>query len=82
MENVNDLLEKIREKYRNHASILAILQKQFEKSYPIQIISKEETEKETLSLNDTKAAQQPNILTKIIKMNVDIFCKILHLDKT
>ena len=35
-------------------------------------------EKEILSLNDTKALQQLDMLTNIIKINIYIFCKILH----
>ena len=37
-------------------------------------------EKKILNLNHTKASQQPDILTKIKKTNVDIFCEMLHLE--
>lgn len=39
--NVYDKLEKIREKYKNHLNILAILQQQFGKSFSLQIIPEE-----------------------------------------
>ena len=55
LQNNNDLLEKVREKYKNHPSTLAILQEQFGKSFSFRIIPKEEIEKEFLSLNDKKA---------------------------
>ena len=35
LENINDPLEKVRVKYRNHPSILAILQQQFGKSFSL-----------------------------------------------
>ena len=70
-------LKKTREKYKNHPSILPILQQQFENLFSIRIIPKEEIEKEVLNLNETKASQQLDSTTKIIKMNVDTFCEIL-----
>lgn len=69
LENINDPLEKARVKYRNHPSILAILQ-QFGKSFSLWIIPKEKMEKKVLSLNETKASQQWDIPTTIIKVNV------------
>ena len=38
LENINDPLRKLREKYINHPSILAILQQQFGKSFSFRII--------------------------------------------
>ena len=70
----------IREKYKNHHSILAIRDKQFDTSFSFEIIPKEAIEKEILALQDGKACQQSDIPTKIIKMNVDIFSDILYLD--
>ena len=78
LEKMNDSLEKIREKYKNHPSILAVLQQQFEKSFSFRIIPKEESQKEVLSLNDTKTSQKLDISTKIIKMNIEIRGKILY----
>ena len=81
LENINDPLEKIKEKYKIHSSILAILQKQFGNSYSFIIIPKKETEKEILRLNDAKASQQLDISTKIIKMNVNIGVHFTDLSK-
>ena len=78
MENINDSLEKIREKYKNHPSILAILQEKFGKSFSFQIILKEDIKKEFFSLNDRKASPKLDIPTKIIKMSVGICCEILY----
>ena len=81
LENINDPLEKIKEKYKIHSSILAILQKQFGNSYSFIIIPKKETEKESLRLNDAKASQQLDTSTKIIKMNVNIGVHFTDLSK-
>ena len=44
LEKINDSLEKIREKYKNHAVILAILNQQFGNSFSFRIIPNEEIE--------------------------------------
>ena len=78
LQNINDPIEKIRKKHKNHLSILAILQQLFGKSFSFQITPKEHIEKEMLSLNETKASQKSDLLTTIIKMNIDMFCEILR----
>lgn len=65
-------------KYKNHPSILTILQEQFGKSFSFRIILKEDIEKKFFSLNDTKESEQLGIPTKMIKINVDICCEILY----
>lgn len=55
LENNSDLLEKIIKKYKKYPSILAILQQQFENSFPISIIPKEGIENDILNLHYTKA---------------------------
>ena len=56
-------------KYRNHPSILTIRE--------LKEVSIEEIQKEIVSLNNKKASQNPDIPTKIIKENSDIFEKVL-----
>ena len=51
---------------------------QFGNSSSFRITPKEGIEREILKLNVTKTSQQSDILIKIIKMNVDIFYKILQ----
>ena len=80
LDNIDDPLEIIKEKYKNHPSIVAILDKKFDKSFSFQPVSKEEIEKEILALQDGKAAQQSDIPTKIVKMNVDIFSELLYFE--
>ena len=59
---------------------MAILDKKIDKSFSFQPVSKEEIEKEILALQDGKAVQQPDIPTKIVKMNVDIFSELLYFE--
>ena len=80
LDNIDDPLEIIKEKYKNHPSIVAILDKKFDKSFSFQPVSKEEIEKEILSLRDGKAVQQSDIPTKIVRMNVDIFSELLYFE--
>ena len=80
LDGIDDPLEIIREKYKNHPSILAIQDKQFDTSFSFELITKEDIEKEILALQDGKACQQSDIPTKIVKMNVDIFSEMLYLE--
>ena len=80
LDNIDDPLEIIKEKYKNHPSIVAILDKKFDKSFSFQPVSKEEIEKEIRALQDGKAVQQSDIPTKIVKMNVDIFSELLYFE--
>ena len=57
----------IREKYKNHPTILAIQNKQFDTSFSFELITKEDIEKEILALQDGKACQQSDIPTKIVR---------------
>ena len=80
LDNIDDPLEIIKEKYKNHPSIVAILDNKFDKSFSFQPVSKEEIEKEILALQDGKTVQQSDIPTKIVKMNVDIFSELLFFE--
>ena len=61
-------------KYRNHPSILAILErKKAQIDFCFKEVSIEEIQKEIVSLNNKKASQNSDIPTKIIKENSDIF---------
>ena len=61
-------------KYQNHPSIIKIKQNILQtKTFSFQKISKEEIEKQILSLDTSKAQQQTDIPTRIIKQCSDIF---------
>ena len=64
LDNIDDPLEIIKEKYKNHPSIVAILDKKFDKSFSFQPVSKEEIEKEILAFQDGTAVQKSDIPKK------------------
>ena len=77
--NVRDPTLKTILKYRKYASILAI--KRRIKSDPVftfNYITKEDVIKEIKNLNASKASQEDDIPTKIIKENSDIFSNFIY----
>ena len=65
------------EQYKNHPSIVAIKSKTANKYFKFNSISKAEIEKEILNLDSSKACQDSDIPTKVIKSNSDIFADAL-----
>ena len=65
-------------KYKNHPSIVAIKSKSTNKYFKFNSISKAEIEKEILNLDSSKACQDCDIPTKVIKSNSDIFTDALY----
>ena len=75
-DNTNDPVIKFIVKYRNHPNILKIGEVCNRKQcslFSFLHVDKEEVLKEILSLDSTKASQNTDIPTKIIKNNADIF---------
>lgn len=72
MENIDDSLKEMREKIKPIHFTKAIWNNL--KAFSLRNVPKEEIEKEISDLDDTKASQQSDIPTNIIKMNVGIFC--------
>ena len=70
-ENGNGILAAIC-KYQNHPSIKTILEK-CNFSFSFKTVSLTDIEKEMKSLNTNKAFHSSDILTKILKQNVDFF---------
>ena len=82
-KEVNDLTLKAIVKYRNHPSVLTILDICKNNSiFTFSHVTKEEVLKEIGNLDTTKSSQVADIPTKIIKQNLDIFasfiCKTLN----
>ena len=78
--NISDPVLKCVVKYMNHLSILAIVQvcnKHPRLPFSFPKINREEILREMLKLKISKAWQDTDIPTKIIKGNVDIFADIL-----
>mgnify|MGYP001793765379 FL=1 len=72
-----DPLLKSIENFKNHPSILMIQNRILNSSFKFHAISKEEVENEILGLSNSKATQEYDIPTKIIKMNASVFSEIL-----
>ena len=78
-ENIQEPVLKAIVKYRNHTSILTIgevCKKNPEFSF--RCVDKDEILKEILNLDASKACQDSDIPSRIIKENADIFTDILH----
>ena len=76
-DQFEDPVVKANEKYKNHPSIKAIKERSINKVFKFQSISRSDIKKEILSLDSSKASQESEIPTKIIKQNVDIFTEHL-----
>ena len=76
-EQFEDPVLKANEKYKYHPSIKAIKEKNLNKTFTFQTISRSDIKKEILRLDNSKAIQESDIPTKIIKQNVDIFTEYL-----
>ena len=72
-DQFEDPVLKANEKYKNHPSIKAIKERNINKVFKFQSISRSDIKKEIFSLDSSKASQESDIPTKIIKQNVDIF---------
>ena len=70
-----NIMNTIIVKYRNHPGIKAILNELFS----FDIVDREKILKGISSLDHTKACQESDIPTKIIKENADTFSEVLHL---
>ena len=77
-KEVNDPTLRAIMKYRNHPSVLTILDKYKNNSiFTFSHITKEEVLKEIGNLDTTKSSQDTDIPTKIIKQNSDIFASFI-----
>ena len=78
IDHIEDPIARSIEKYKNHPSIVAIKSKIINKYFKFNSISKAEIEKEILNLDSSKACQDSDIPTKVIKSNSDIFTDALY----
>ena len=80
--NIKDPILKLSVKYRNHPSILAIREVCTGRNSNIQFsfsqIDKKKKFDNILSLNTSKATQDTDVPTGILKENADIFAEFLH----
>ena len=77
-KEVNDPTLRAIMKYRNHPSVLTILDKYKNNSiFTFSHVTKEEVLKEIGNLDTTKSSQDTDIPTKVIKQNSDIFASFI-----
>ena len=82
-DNISDPIIKLIVKYRKHPSILTIGEvcnerKKKHAAFSFSKVAKEEIFREILNLDVSKACQDTDIPSKIIKENADIFASFLH----
>ena len=82
-DNISDPIIKLIVKYRKHSSILTIGEvckerKEKHTTFSFSEVAKEEIFRDILNLDVSKACQDTNITSKIIKENADIFASFLH----
>ena len=79
VEHIQDPLEKIIEKFKQHPSIIPIMRHKPNKSnFSFSRVAKQSIESLIKTLDSSKAIQKDNISTKIIKENMDIMSNIFH----
>ena len=77
INHIEDPTLRIIEQYKSHPSVVATNEKNLIKKFSFEYIPKSDVKKEILNLDVSKASQDSDIPTKIIKMNADIFAEVL-----
>ena len=78
IDHTEDPILRIIELYKNHPSIVTINKNNMAKQFSFKYIPKSDVEREILNLDVSKASQDSDIPTKIVKMNADIFAEVLY----
>ena len=78
IDHIEDPILRIIEQYKNHPSIVALTEKKLNKQFSFEYIPKSDVKKEILILDVSKASQDSDIPTKIVKVNADIFAEVLY----
>ena len=78
IDHTDDPIARSIEQVKNQLSIVAIKSKSANNEFKFNSISKAEIEKEILNLDSSKACQDSDIPTKVIKSNSDIFTNVLY----
>ena len=77
IDYIEDPILCIIEQYKNHPSVVAINKKKLNKQCSFEYIPKSYVKREILNLDISKASQNSDIRTKIVKMKADIFAEVL-----
>ena len=78
VEHIEDPILRIIEQFKNHPSVVAINKKKLNKQSSFEYIPKSDVKKEILNLDVSKASQDSDMPTKIIKVNADKFPEVLY----
>ena len=78
IDHIEDLILRIIEQYKNHPSVAAIHEKTLNKQFSFEYVPNSDIKKEILNLDVSKASQDSDVPTKIIKVNADIFAEVLY----
>ena len=65
-------------KFQNHPSVVNVKQKEFNTIFSFNNTNENEVRKIIKNLNVRKTCQGSKILTKIIKLNIDLFCSFIR----
>ena len=76
-DHIDDEILRVVKKYKNDPSVVAIKYKNVNSQFSFRPITKSEIYKEILNLDFSKASQDSDIPTKIVKANADLFTEIL-----
>ena len=79
IDHIEDPIVTSIEQYKNHPSIVAIKSKRTNKCFKFNTISKTKTEKEILNHDSSKACQDSDIPTKVIKSDSNILQMLYRL---
>ena len=66
------------EQYKNHHSAIVVNNQNMDRRFSFQETTKSEINQENLNLDSSKACEQSDLPSKIIKANSDIFTEVLH----
>ena len=77
IDHIEDSILSIIEQYKSHSSIVAINKKKLNNQFSFEYIPKSDIKRQILNLDVSKASQDSDMPTKIIKMNADIFAEVL-----
>ena len=80
-ENTKDPVSEVILKWKIHSEILAIEKYSKNKIYHLEEVKIGASKKEILKLDETKASQNTDLTTTIIKESIDIFAKFLYTRK-
>ena len=78
IDHIEDPILRIIEQHKNHPSVVAINEKNLNKQFSFEYIRNSDIKKEILNLGVSKASQDSDIPTKIIKVNADIYAEVLY----